>query len=86
MNNLYFMSATEMIEIPHEGKPSTYEVSGASEIVIARNDEWAKKVAFNQNSIHPFELWKIDAVYSLDELKALLEQKDHAIFKLGASY
>lgn len=86
MNKLYFMSATEMIEKKIEGKPSTYDVSWASEIVIARDDEWAKKVAFDQNGTFPLEKWKIDAVYSLDDLKVMLELKDHAIIGLGASY
>ena len=85
LNKLYFMSAieeyTEVI-----GKTEIPRFIGAYEVVIARDDDWAKKTAFKQNSDYEKDKWKIDACYSLDDLKELLSEKDHAIIRLGATF
>lgn len=86
LNKLYFMSATE--EWYEEGANGNklLKISWASEIIIARDDEWAQKVAYKQNSAFEKHQWKIDRSYDLEELVELFRQKDHAITELGASY
>jgi len=83
LNKLYFVSAIETWAEKDDPLP---KYSWASEIVIARNDEWAIKMAFKQNKHIPKELWKIDKSYSMLEILELFRQKDHVIVALGASY
>ena len=85
VNKLYFMSASvewfeekEGLKIP--------QFSWASEVIIARDDEWAQKLAFKSNHTFSKEAWKINASYSLEELKELLEGLEGNIHPLGAAY
>ncbi len=85
LNKLYFMSAIEEWYEEVNGN-KLLKISWASEIVIARDDEWAQKVAYKQNSAFEKHQWKIDRSYDLGELVELFRQKDHAITELGAAY
>ena len=79
------MSATEMYtDVIGEKEISRF--AGAHEVVVARDEEWAKKMASKQNSDYERDKWKVDACYSLDDLKDILSEKDHAIIKLGAIF
>lgn len=86
MNKLYFMSASEMIKEELDEDKFRYQVSGGTEVVVARDEEWAKKMASKQNGVYPKEEWKVDAVYNLEDLTKLLAEKDHTITKLGSTY
>jgi len=77
------MSACEEWLDENTGMP---QFTCASEVVIARDDEWAFKIVFKQNRQFPKELWKIDRSYNIEELDELLAQKDHVIIELGANY
>jgi len=61
-------------------------ISGAFEVVVARDDEWAQKIAYKQNSTFPKESWKIDERYSIESLKILLLGREEAIVPLGGTY
>ena len=86
INKLYFMSASKewYDEIAPDQK--VLRISGAFEVVIARDDDWARKVAFKQNSTFPKESWRIAARYSIESLNTLLLGPEEAIIPLGGTY
>lgn len=80
------MSASEICKFDNDDGTTETIVTGAGEVVTARNDEWARKTAYKQNHNFPKEKWNIDASFTLDELRELLDGKEKVIVPLGYSY
>ena len=89
MNKLYFVSASETLKISHKDKTGkeyfTYEISVADEVVVAKDEIQAFKLASKQNENYTAEQWHIVKPYSLDELRKLLENPK-VIIELGSEH